>query len=73
MSLSKENFLHLIAAEIEETYGVTIPEHTEKEILIFPLSRSVFGIYQKKLYLHFIYGRAVDYEVQHFIFNIKIG
>ncbi|WP_294282764.1 hypothetical protein [uncultured Chryseobacterium sp.] len=73
MSLSKENFLHLITAEIEETYGVIIPEHTKKEKLIFPLSRSLFGIYQKKLYVSFISGRAVDYKVHHFIFNVKIS
>ncbi|KAA0128540.1 hypothetical protein FY557_08135 [Chryseobacterium sp. SN22] len=72
MSLSKDNFLHLIAAEIEETYGVTIPEHTEKEELIYLLSRSFFGIYQKKLYVYFISGHAVDYRVHHFIFNGKI-
>ncbi len=72
MSLSKENFLHIIVAEIEEAYGVTIPENTEKEKLVYPLSQSLFGIYQRKLYVYFISGHVVDYKVHHFIFKRKI-
>lgn len=72
MSLSKENFRYIIVAEIEETYGVTIPEHTQENKLVYPLSRSFFGIYEKKLYVYFISGHVVDYKVHHFIFNRKI-
>lgn len=72
MSSSKENFLHLIAAEIEESYGIVLPEHTEKKELVYPLSRYLFGIYQRKLYVYFISGHAVNYSVHHFIFNRKI-
>jgi hypothetical protein len=72
MSLFKENFRHIIVAEIEETYGIAIPEHTEKQELVYPLSHSLLGIYQKKLHVYFISGHVVDYKVHHFIFNRKI-
>ncbi|WP_294304310.1 hypothetical protein [uncultured Chryseobacterium sp.] len=73
MSLFKENFRHIIVAEIEETYGVILPEHTEKKELIYLVSRSFFGIYQKKLYVYYISGHVVDYKVHYFIFNRKIA
>jgi hypothetical protein len=72
MSLFKENFRHIIVAEIEETYGITIPAYTEKNKLIYPLSRPLPGIYHKKLYVYFLSGHVIEYKVHHFIFNIKV-
>lgn len=72
MSLSKENFLLIISAEIEELFGIIIPEHTEQEKISYTLSRAFFGIYQKRLYVYFVSGRAVNYKVHYFLFNRKM-
>lgn len=73
MSSSKENFLHFIAAEIEESYGITIPEHTEKKEIVYRLSSFLFGTYQKKLFVYFVSGRPIDYRVHYFIFGLKMS
>lgn len=72
MSSSKDTFLHLITAEIEESYGITIPGNITEKKMIFPLSSLFAGIYQKKLYVYFQSGRAVNYKAHYFFFNIKV-
>lgn len=72
MSSSKNDFLHLIAIEIEQFYGITIPDYTEEEKIIYPLFKSFFGIFKKELCVYFLSGKAVNYEVHYFIFNVKI-
>lgn len=72
MSLSKNDFLDLIAIEIEQFYGITIPDYTEEEKMSYILFTSFFGIFKKELYVCFLAGKAVNYQVNYFIFNVKI-
>ncbi|ANF49501.1 hypothetical protein [Chryseobacterium glaciei] len=72
MSLSKNNLIDLIAVEIERFHGITIPDYTEEEKIIYPLSKSFSGIYKKELYVYFLSGKAFNYQVHYFIFNFKI-
>lgn len=72
MSSSKDTFLHLITAEIEKSYGITIPAQTNEKKMVFTLSSFLAGMYQKKLYVYFQSGKAVNYRVHHFVFRMKI-
>lgn len=72
MSISKNDFIDLIAAEVEEFYGVIIPKHTEEQKIIYTLFRSLLGIYQKKLYVFFLSGKTVNYQIHYYIFSFKI-
>ncbi len=72
MSSSKDTFLHLIRAEIEESFGITIPDQTSEKKMIFPLSSFLAGMYQKKLYVYFQSGKAVNYRVHYFFLSMKI-
>lgn len=72
MSLSKNNFLDLIAAEIEEFYGVIIFNHTEEQKIIYPIFGSFLGFFKKKLCVYFLSGNTINYQVHYYIFNYKI-
>ncbi len=72
MSQSKNNFLDLIATEIEQFYGIRIPEHTGEEKITYTLFKFFSGIYKKELDVYFLSGKAISYQVHYFIFNFKI-
>ncbi|MET3538290.1 hypothetical protein SAMN05216324_11731 [Chryseobacterium limigenitum] len=72
MSLSKNNFLDFIATEIEQFYGIRVPDHTQEEKITYTLFKYFFGIFKKKLDVYFLSGKAVNYQVHYFIFNFKI-
>ncbi|MDV7695527.1 hypothetical protein N6B72_01220 [Chryseobacterium soli] len=72
MLTSKDNFLHLLKAEIEEFYKISIPDYTEEKQIVYILSRHLLGIYEKKLYVNFLCGKVVDYKVFYYIFNKKL-
>ncbi|MFC5873732.1 hypothetical protein SAMN05443633_101334 [Chryseobacterium arachidis] len=69
MSSSKNNFLDLIAAEIKEFYGIIIPVYTQEQKIVYTLSESFSGLFQKKLYVYFLSGKAIDYRERYFIFG----
>lgn len=71
MSTSKEDFFHLIKVEIQEFYGIIVPEYTENNQIVYTVSR-LLNIYEKRLYVNFIDGVAVNYRISYFIFNINI-
>jgi len=72
MSVSKNNFLDFIAVEIEGFYGVIIPDHTKENQIAYTLFTSFLTIFQKKLYVYFLSGKTINYQIHYFIFNFKI-
>lgn len=72
MCTSKNSLFHLIKAEIEEFYKISIPDHTEEKQLVYILSSYLFGIYQKKLYVDFLSGEVINYKISYVIFNKKL-
>jgi hypothetical protein len=72
-SASKKVLPELIASEIEEFYGLKIPENTEKEEEIYTLYRTHFGIFSKKIHVRFFLGKAINYQIFYVVLGFRIN
>ncbi len=71
MTFPKDDLTPLISAEIKEFYGITVPENTEEEEIVYPLSTFLWGIFRTKLQVHFLYGKAVNYRTCMYCFKFR--
>ena len=63
----------LIASEIENFYGLKIPENIEKEEEIYTLYRTYFGIFSKKIHISFFLGKAINYQIFYVVLGFRIN